>query len=266
MNLKEKVILITGASQGIGEAAARSAAARGARTVCIARDEIQLKRVRDEILKETGKEVFIFPADITVKESREHMMEKIQNEFGRLDVLVNNVGITSHGRFDATDFSVMRSVMEINFFAMAEVTAAALPLLKNTPGKKIILFVSTPSGLHGIPGRFAYSASKAAGNMLMETLRIELKKDNIHTCIICPGYTKTGLRTGGLSSDGTRLDKEQAGGAKSPAMVAEKLMQCIEKEKRIAFTDFNGRAVYWLRTLAPSLLEYFITKKLKNDF
>ena len=266
MELREKVILITGASSGIGEAAAKIAASRGANAVCVARDEIQLKRVAREILEKTGKEVLIIPSDITEATSRRRIFDTIKSAHGKLDVLINNVGITAHGRFDSTDMSVMRSVMEINFFAMAELTQTMLPLLTSSGDTKMILFVSTPSGLFGIPGRFAYSASKAAGNMLMESLRFELKKFNIKTSILCPGYTKTGLRTGGLSSDGNVLNKEQAKGAKSPEMVAEKLIQCIEKEKRIAFTDFNGRAVYWLRTLSPPLLEYFVAKKLKNDF
>lgn len=266
MKIREKVVLITGASSGIGEEAAKIAASKGALTVCIARDEKQLMRVAGEIREKTGNDILIIPSDITIASSRHRIFEIIQSTYGRLDILINNVGITAHGRFDESDMSIMRSVMEVNFFAMAELTFDLLPLMKVDERKKMIHFVSTPSGLYGIPGRFAYSASKAAGNALMETLRLELKRFNIKTSIICPGYTKTGLRSGGLASDGSALNVEQARGAKSPGMVAEEIIRCIEKEKRVTFTDFNGRAVYWLRTLFPSLLEYFIAKKLKNDF
>ncbi|MBI3395657.1 MAG: SDR family NAD(P)-dependent oxidoreductase [Spirochaetia bacterium] len=126
--------------------------------------------------------------------------------------------------------------------------------------------VSTPSGLRGVPGRFAYSASKAAGHAMMETLGMELKAQNFRTVIFCPGYTRTGLRTSGLGPDGSVLGEEQAKGAKSPEFQAKHLCNALEKSQGIVISGFNGVAVYWLRTLWPSLLDKLMSAKLKRDF
>jgi short-subunit dehydrogenase len=156
--------------------------------------------------------------------------------------------------------------MEINFFAAIDLTRLLLPVMRNTPGEKSILLVSTPSGLFGMPGRFAYSASKAAAQAVMESIRIEHKADKIHTVIFCPGYTKTALRTKGLAPDGSALREDQVPGAQTPERAAHLLVNAIEKRRRYAFTDLNGRGVFLLRSLCPPLLERLVAKKLRKDF
>ncbi len=265
MNLRDKRILITGASSGIGEAAARVAAARGALPVLVARREEELKRVAEAVQGDFGIQATSIAGDLTNAEDRERIARETE-QLGSLHVLVNNAGITAHGRFDRTDPSVIRRAMEINFFAVAEITRLLLPLLKKTSGQKSIVLVSTPSGLYGIPGRFAYSASKAAGHALMETLRMELKDYRIGTTIYCPGYVRTNLRTSGLDHDGGTLKEEQASDAREPEEAAEKLIRAVERGKRFETLGKNGRAVYWLRTLAPGLLERITRRKLRADF
>ncbi len=259
---KDHVILITGASSGIGEATAHAAAREGARTILVARREEELRRVARSIQSETGELPLIFAADLTDPRHREELIRFVEKREGAINYLINNAGISTHGPFEKTDPEVLRKTMEINFFSMAELTRLSLPLLRKGKGERGILFVSTPSGLHGIPERFAYSASKAAGHMLMESLRFEHRKDGIFTTIFCPGYTRTALRTSGLAADGSTLHEEQARGAKSPEEVARLLLRSLKKRKRTAFTDLNGRVVYFLRTLAPALLEWLIRRKL----
>jgi NAD(P)-dependent dehydrogenase (short-subunit alcohol dehydrogenase family) len=266
MEWKGTVVLITGASSGIGEATALELAAAGAIPVLVARRAAELERVAADVRSRVpGGELTWLAADITVAADREAIRGHIAERFGRLDVLINNAGITAHGRFDESDLSVLRSAMELNFFATVELTALLLPLIKGSPRRdRRIMLVSTPSGLYGVPGRFAYSASKAAGHAWMETIRQELKADGIHTVIFCPGYTRTNLRTSGLAADGTRLVEAQAAEAKSPEWMARKLKRALESRRRIVPSGFQGHALYWLRTLAPGLLEWSMSKKLRG--
>ncbi|MCR9142631.1 MAG: SDR family NAD(P)-dependent oxidoreductase [bacterium] len=268
MKWRNKVVLITGASSGIGEATAYELAERGALPVLVARRADELKRVAAEIATRfPGVQTVCIAADITRDADRRRIQEQLEKEFGRLDVLINNAGITAHGRFDESDPTVLRQALELNFFAAAELTGLLLPLLQySRDERRAIALVSTPSGLYGVPGRFAYSASKAAGHAWMETLRCELHDDGIDAVIFCPGYTRTGLRTSGLAADGRRLSEEQSKHARDPEWMAGRLRRALEKGgRRVVLTGFQGSLVYWLRTLAPGLLEWLMRKKLKGD-
>ena len=264
--LKERVALVTGASGGIGEATAMELALRGARPVLFARRESELRRVAEQIQKETGVAPLWLAGDVCAEKDRRALARFLHESFGRLDVLIHNAGITAHGRFDESHPSVLRKAMELNFFAVAELTGELLPLMKSTPGERLILLVSTPSGLYGIPGRSAYSTGKAAGHALMESLRMELAADRISCTIFCPGYTKTALRTSGLAADGTQLAEGQAHGAREPEDVARALVNAIEKKKRLVLLGFNGHFLYWGRTLFPRILEALTARKLQKDF
>lgn len=259
-------VLITGASSGIGEATAYELAARGARLILVARRKHELERVAKTIAAASGAECHCIAADVTEHADRLRVRDYVTKHLGSLNMLVNNAGITAHGRFDETRLPVLRKIMEINFFASVELTSELIPLIKKAAGPRRILLVSTPSGLYGVPGRFAYSASKAAGHVVMDVLRVELRDENIHTVIFCPGYVRTNLRTSGLAADGGVLADEQASGARTPEEIAVKLRKALEGRQRVVVTNGLGRIVYWLRTLAPGLLEWLMAKKLKKDF
>ena len=143
----------------------------------IARRASELERVAREISdRHAGITARWLEADITVAADRRRIRDFVAETYGRLDVLINNAGITAHGRFDESDLSVLRTTMELNFFAAVELTAELLPLMRRPATeteRRALVLVSTPSGLYGVPGRFAYSASKAAGHAWMETLRSE---------------------------------------------------------------------------------------------
>ena len=266
MNIQNNTILITGASSGIGRATALLCAQRGARLILIARRRDALSELASEIEAASYQRPLCIAADLTRPRDRRHILDVLRRKVDALHVLINNAGITAHGRFDTTQDEVLRKTMELNFFAAAELTQALLPLMKATSGRKGLVFISTPSGLYGIPGRFAYSASKAAAHAWMESTRLELKKYNFFCSIVCPGYTRTALRSSGLRADGGTLQEEQAHSAKSPEYMASKILRAIHKEKRLQLTDANGRFVYYLRTLAPGLLERIMEKKLAADF
>lgn len=265
MKIKDKIVLITGASSGIGEAVAHRLAARGARLILVARRENELLRVRNDIHKNfADAEVKIIAGDITNELDRQAIQKFVQQEFGYLNILINNAGITVHGNFEEFDMNALRKAFEINFFAMADLIRLHLSLMRQAPENRMLVYTSTPSALYGIPQRFAYSASKGAGNLLLESLRNELFKDDIRILLFSPGYVETALRKSGLTTSGKPLDEQQEKGAKNVGYVADKLIRGIEKEKRIVFTDKNGPAVYWLRTLFPSLLDYLIRRKANS--
>lgn len=263
---RENVVLVTGASGGIGEATAYELARRGADLILAARRSAELDRVADRIVAEGGRRPLCIAADITSPEDCARIARETEAAHGRLHALVNNAGVTAHGRFDESDLVVARRAMELNFFAQLELTQRLLPLLRRAPGWKKILLVSTPSGLYGVPGRFAYSASKAAAHAWMESLRIELRADRIHTILFCPGYTATALRTSGLAADGGVLQEEQAKSARSPEDTAKRLVRALGGRRRVVLTNLPGRLTYWWRTLAPAALEALMRKKLKKDF
>lgn len=266
MDWRRSFVLITGASSGIGEATAKELASLGARLALVARRKNELERVASHLHDERSSAPLLVAADITRAADRQAVYESVAREFGELHVLINNAGITAHGRFDEATPDVLRKTMELNFFATVELTHRLLPLLKRARGEKRILLVSTPSGLYGVPGRFAYSASKAAGHAWMESIRMELRDDQIHTVIFCPGYVRTNLRSSGLAADGSVLQEEQARGAIAPEEAARRLRRALHGRQRVVAGNLLGRIVYWLRTLAPATLEWLMRKKLKKDF
>ncbi|MBE7439944.1 MAG: SDR family oxidoreductase [Spirochaetales bacterium] len=259
-NWQGKQVLVTGASSGIGRSTALHLADAGATVYLLARRIFDLERVASEIEGRGGRALAL-ACDIESGADLMAAEHRVRQSSGKLDVLINNAGITAHGRFDQSLPAVLRKTMEINFFAMTEVTRIFLPLLKAARGAQIML-VSTPTGLFGVPGRYAYAASKAAGHAFMETLSMELKENHISTHIFCPGYVQTGLRSSGLAADGEVLSEEQEKGAMEASEAAALLIRALARNKRIAFTGLNGRVMYFLRALAPRLLEKLILKKV----
>lgn len=263
MDIKGKIVLITGASSGIGEAAARLCAVRGALPILVARREEELKRVQSQIRMETSVDCVAISADVTRASDRSKIADTAEH-YG-VSVLIHSAGITAHGRFERTRPEVLEKTMEINFLSPVYLTQALLPAMRKPAGQKKIVLISTPSALHGIPHRFAYSASKAAGHAWMESIRVELHREHFDTLLFCPGYTRTALRSSGLAADGSVLSEPQAKNARSPEDVAERLLRAIRKDKRIAFTSTAGPLLYYLRILAPGFLEKRLRKELESS-
>lgn len=237
----------------------------GANLILVARRKNKLEQTRKLIQEISTAKVQLVVADITQKTGIARIQKTVKNN-GSLNVLINNAGLTAHGRFDETKIQVLYKTMQLNFFAAVELTSQLLPYIKNAKGTKRIIYISTVSGLYGIPGRYAYSASKAAGHAWMQSMRIELKNFKIHCQIVCPGYTMTALRTTGLGQDGKVLAEEQNPNAVSPQEMANIIIKNIHKNKKIILTNASGRFLFWMRTLFPGILESVLAKKLKSDY
>ena len=256
---KNKVILVTGASSGIGQAVVE----------LLAKEECTVFAVARTIKAKKGKSIAnVIPVvcDITKESDLKKLVKTVSQVTDRLDILVNNAGITAHGRMDQTSMDVFRRVFDINFFGTVSTTLHLLDLLKKARGT--VVTVSTVSGFYGIPGRVAYASSKAALHSVFETFSIEMKSFGVGSLVLCPPYTKTSLRTSGLTAGGQPLQEEQhKGRLLLPGDVAKHMLTSIEKKRRgILPMDATGRFVKWMRTLAPGILEKVLYKKLYKDF
>jgi short-subunit dehydrogenase len=240
-DLAGKRILITGASSGIGRALAEEAAAQGARVAIMARSTEKLDELA-RTLTAQGKDVLAVPGDVTVEADRQRVLRRVEEHFGGLDVLINNAGIGSHGHFADSTEEILRQVMEVNFFAPAELTRLAIPLLSqgNQPA---IVNVSSMCGRCGMPAWPEYSASKAALCGLSESLRGEMLRYGIDVLLIVPGLTATNLKEHLLRRDGRMVIKFEKG--MPPPEVAQRILKALRNNRRE--TVLGWEAVWMIR-------------------
>ena len=200
--LKDKVIVITGASSGIGEAMARTYAAQGAKVVLGARSVEKLQRLADEIRTAGGQAAFC-GVDVVSEEECRKLIDTAVEAFGRIDVLICNAGISMRAIFDDVDLSVLHRLMDVNFWGTVNCCKYALPYLQASRGS--VVGISSVAGLHGLPGRTGYSASKYAMTGFLETLRIE--KERHQSCLLCGQRADRGGEKGALSLCGAFRDR-----------------------------------------------------------
>ena len=201
---KDKVIIVTGASSGIGLASATRFASLGAKIVLAARSIDKLEKIAEEINKKFNKStdnVLCVKTDVTKEEDCKNLVEQTVKHFGKIDVLVNNAGISMRAVFKDMDLKVMRSLMDTNFWGTVYCTKYALPYLLESKGS--VVGVISTAGYVGLPARTAYSASKFAVRGFLETLRIEHLYDGLHVMIFAPGFTTSNIRNVALTADGS---------------------------------------------------------------
>lgn len=194
---KGKVIIVTGASSGIGLAAARLFASYGARLVLAAR-RIELLESEAEAM---GGEVLCVKADVSVEADCKVLIERAVERFGGIDILVNNAGLSMRALFKDLDLKVIRSLMDVNFWGTVYCTKYALPYLLKSEGS--VVGVISIAGFAGLPGRTGYSSSKYAIRGFLDTLRIEHLYDNLHVMVFAPGFTASNVRNAALTADGS---------------------------------------------------------------
>ncbi|MBT30907.1 MAG: short chain dehydrogenase [Thalassobius sp.] len=260
-NFQDKVVWITGASSGIGEALVKDMAKRGAKIVLSARREEALIKVRDESgLNEENS--LILPLDLEHDESLPTTAAKVIDKFGRLDVLINNGGVSQRSKFLDTKPEVFRKIMEINFMGTVALTRAALPYLVKQPESQIVA-VSSVVGKYGTPVRTVYSASKHAVNGFFDALRAELWQQNVKVLIVCPGYIKTNISFNALTADGSpqqKMDKGQSKGL-SPENCAAQIISAIRQGKREIYpADKKELMGVYLKRFLPGVFSKIVRK------
>lgn len=251
-------IAVTGASGGIGLALAEELARRGARLVLNARREEVLRQVAEK-LTARGADVICAPGDIADEGVRRQLLAAAAERFGGLDILVNNAGIGAFGRFAEADPANLRRIIEVDFFATAELTRAAIPLLHEgtTPA---VVNIGSILGHRGIPYAAEYCAAKFAVRGFSEALRPELAKLGIDLLLVSPGTTDTGFFDNVLAMR-VKLPwrkKERAGVA--PAKVAAAAADALERGRKEIIPSAGGRAMVLVNRFFPGVVDWWLAR------
>jgi dehydrogenase/reductase SDR family protein 7B len=253
MIFKDKIVWITGASSGIGEALAYEFAARGAYLILSGRNLKELERVNIKC-KSIGKEGFICPLDLADGRSILQAVDQVLKQCGSVHYLVNNGGISQRSRIIETSLDVDRRIMEVNYFGTITLTKAVLPaMIKNNGGHLIV--ISSLSGKLGLPVRSAYCASKHALHGFFDSLRIEMAPYNIKVTIVCPGHVRTTISFNALEGDGKPHGVLDAGQEKGMPVekCARKIIHAIERRKRELHIGGAENLGVYLRLIWPWL-------------
>ncbi len=254
MDFKDKVAVITGASSGIGLALAREFAAQGAAVVLGARTEDKLREVAKEIESRGGRAVFA-ATDVTKEADCECLIETGVKAFGKIDILICNAGISMRALFDDVDLNVLHRLMDVNFWGTVNCVKYALPHIRQNRGS--IVGVSSVAGIHGLPGRTGYSASKYAMQGFLDTVRVENLKKGVHVMVAAPGFTASNVRFSALTADGTPQGgtPRDEGKMMTAEEVARRIVRGIARRKRTLLMEFQGRATSFIKKFSPALLD-----------
>jgi dehydrogenase/reductase SDR family protein 7B len=252
--MKDKIVIITGGTSGIGKAIAIAFAKREARIVISGRNEDTLNSTAEELKKFTS-DVHTVKADVSNENDCVRLINETLNRFGGIDILINNAGISMRALFSELDLDVFRKVMDTNFWGTVYCTKYAMkPLLKS---KGTIVGISSIAGIKGLPARSGYSASKFAMNGFLEALRIENLKTGVNVLICCPGFTASNIRNTALSKDGSAQGESPRDEAKmmQPEEVAEALIVAIEKRKKTLLLTGQGKLTNLMNKFFPKWLD-----------
>lgn len=248
--MNNKVVIITGASSGIGKALAEEYAKNGLSIVIAARNEEKLHNLKNE-LTDKPCEVLAVKTDVSQENECKNLIEKAIEKFGKIDVLINNAGISMRALFQDVDLDVIRRLMDVNFWGTVYCTKYALPYLLESKGS--VAGVSSIAGYIGLPGRTGYSASKFAMQGFLEVVRTENIKKGLHVLIACPGFTTSNIRNTALVANGTAQGETPRDENKmmSSEMVAKKIIKAIEKRKRTLILTSQGKLTVTLNKFLP---------------
>ena len=262
-NLHNKTVVITGASSGIGAAMAREYAKMGARVVLGARQGDKLETMCNDIEASGGKAAWC-ACDVSKAEDCERLIKTAVDKFGGIDVLICNAGISMRALFDNLDLSVLHRLMDVNFWGTVYCTKYALPYLQQSKGS--LVGISSVAGIHGLPGRTGYSASKFAMTGFLETIRVENLKKSLHVMVACPGFTASNVRFAALTADGSQQGStpREEGKMMTPEEVAHIVARGIARRKRLCLMEAEGRATHFVKKFAPALVDklfYWVMSK-----
>lgn len=265
--MKQKVVVITGGSSGIGKALAEKFGLEGSKVLITGRKEKELFEAVQE-LQQKGINIHGFRADVTIEEDNRLMAAEAIRLFGTIDVLINNAGISMRATFSEVDLNVVKQVMDINFYGVLYATKYCLPEITKNRGS--VVGVSSIAGFRGLPGRTGYSASKFALNGFLEVLRTELMHTGVHVLTACPGFTASNIRKRSLTKDGTAQGESPR--VEEKMMTADEcayhIYNAVVKRKRTLILTTQGKLAVWLNKWWPSMadkLVYSVMSKERNS-
>ena len=251
--MKDKVVIITGVSSGIGKAVAKLYADKGARLVLASRNLEALEKLASS-LKEKTDNVLVVQTDIAKSEDCKRLVEETLSNFGRVDLLINNAGISQRSLTMDTHLDVYKTIMKINYFGTIEITKLVLDAMINNGGGQIAV-ISSVVGKFGFPFRSGYAASKHALHGFFDSLRAEVSDKNIDITIICPGRIQTNISVNAVTEDGSKHNKMDRGtvDGMSVEKCARIIVNAISSKKKEVVIAGNEKLLVWLRKFIPSI-------------
>lgn len=262
--MEKKVVIITGASSGIGLACAIEFSRKNYKVVMAARNIEKLTKIEQEI-KSYNPDVLSLKVDVSKEEDCKRMVDDTLQAFGQIDVLVNNAGISMRALFKDLDLDILHSLMNTNFWGTVYCTKYALPFILQRKGS--LVGISSIAGFMGLPARTGYSASKFAMNGFLETLRVEHLRQDLHVMIVAPGFTASEIRKKALAADGSMQGETPRDEKKmmSAEEVASHIVSGIQKRRRQIILTTQGKLAVFLRKWFPSLVDKLEYQEMKKE-
>jgi len=258
MRLQNKVVIITGASSGIGKSCAETCAREGATLVLASRRKEILQTLANELKDQFKVPILTVRCDVTQEADCKLLIDETVASFQKIDVFINNAGIGMRALFQKLDLIVIKKVFDVNFWGAIYCTKYALPYLLASRGS--VIGISSIAGFHPLPGRTGYSASKAALNSFLDALRIENLQTGLHVMLVAPSYVSSNLRYVALVDDGsaqgdTSVDENRI---MSTSTVAEHVVDGLLKRRRTIILTGQGKAMVWLSKLLPAWVDRLV--------
>lgn len=251
--IENKVVIITGASSGIGKSLAELYISKGWHLVLAAR---RIERLLEFEKENPDAKILSVKTDVSVEADCSNLIEKAIERFGRIDVLINNAGISMRATFDQVELDVLQKLMDVNFWGTVYCSKFAIPHLVKQKGS--LVGVISVGGYIGLPGRTGYSASKFAVRGFLDTLRIEYMKTGLHVLVAAPGFTASEIRKNALTADGTLQGETPRDESKmmSSEECARRIVWGIEKRRRKIIINFvDGQLVVFVAKLWADLVD-----------
>ncbi|SNR97372.1 Short-chain dehydrogenase [Belliella buryatensis] len=264
MKFKNKVVIITGATSGIGEACAMAFGQEGAQVVITGRSQVKLDNTLSK-LQGAGIACHGVLADAASEADNQRMAEETLKKYGKIDVLINNAGISMRALFQDLDLKVFKQVMDVNLWGTVYATKYCLDQITANQGS--IVAISSINGYRGTPARTAYTASKFAMNGFMESLRTELLKKNVHVLLACPGFTASNIRNNALQADGKPqgASPRDEGKMMTAEEVALEIVKATYKRKREIVLTGQGKLAVFLNKWIPGIMDKVVYNEMAKE-
>ncbi|MCK4663907.1 MAG: SDR family oxidoreductase [Bacteroidales bacterium] len=262
--LNNKVIIITGASSGIGRALAFECAKKGANLSLAARNYDKLKQLENELSK-YNVDVLSVKTDVSIEDNCKNLINETIKKYNKIDVLINNAGISMRALFKDVKLDVIKKLIDVNFWGTVYCTKYALPYLLDTKGS--VIGITSIAGYHGLPGRIGYSASKFAMTGFLETLRIENLKTGLHVMMVAPWFTASNIRKSALLANGTSQGETPR--KEEKMMTSEKaafhIVKGIIKRKRNIILSLKGKISVLIQRIVPKYLDHIFYNQMSKE-
>lgn len=258
-SFQNKIVVVTGGSEGIGKALVEAFLAAGAKVATCGRNHDKLYSLQK---MHSGKPLVIYTADVSKEQDCKNFIDETVKTFGTIDILINNAGVSMRALFKDTELETIRRVMDINFWGAVYCTKYSLPHIIQQKGTAVS--ISSIAGYRGLPGRTGYSASKFAMNGWMEALRTEMLDSGVNIMWVCPGFTSSNIRNAALNADAQPQGESpmDEGSMMTAEECAQHILHAIKKRKRTLVLTFTGKRTVFMNRFFPAWAD----KLVRNFF